>query len=127
MLKRSTGSVTVIYLDRAAVRQATHEAVARLTRERPEVLRVILFGSVARGDAVPGSDVDLLVVLAHNDKPFLDRIALYKPEGVPLGVDVFPYTEGELDRMLAEGHSLVRQAMAEGIVLFERSEARASP
>ena len=37
------------------------EAVAILVREaQPE--RVILFGSYARGDATPGSDLDLLVV-----------------------------------------------------------------
>ncbi len=40
------------------------EIVKRITRcFHP--LRIILFGSWARGDAQPGSDIDLLVVLPH--------------------------------------------------------------
>ena len=95
--------------------------VKRLARERAEIVRVVLFGSLARGDAVPGSDVDLLVVIAASDRSFLDRMPLYKPTDVPIGVDVFPYTEEELASMLDEGNAFVREALSEGSVLFERT------
>ena len=36
-----------------------------LTADRPRVRRIILFGSRARGDARPDSDLDLLVVIDH--------------------------------------------------------------
>ncbi len=75
MLKRSYGSVQVTWLDRPAVLEATRKAVAALAEGKPEVLKVILFGSMARRDAVPGSDVDLLVVVAESGRSFLHRIA----------------------------------------------------
>lgn len=121
MLTQSFGSVKITWLDQPAVVRATERAVARLAKERPEVQRVILFGSLARGDAVPGSDVDLLVVISASDRSFLERIPLYHPDGVPIGVDVFPYTEGELASMLAQGNPLARRAISEGLVLFERT------
>jgi predicted nucleotidyltransferase len=122
MLKKSYGSVEVTWLDRPAVLEATRKAVRALARRRPEVRRVILFGSMARGDAVPGSDVDLLVVLSECDELFLDRIPRYKPSGIPVGVDVFPYTEAELKRMAEEGNAFVTHALAEGVTLFQRSK-----
>lgn len=122
MLKKSYGSVQITWLDRPAVLAATRKAVRALARRRPEVRRVILFGSMARGDAVPGSDVDLLLVLSESDASFLDRIPRYKPSGIPIGVDVFPYTEAELKRMLEEGNGFIKQALAEGVTLFQRSK-----
>lgn len=124
MLRQSFGSVEVTWLDRAAVLSAVESAIRRLAEDRPEVQRIILFGSMARGDAVPGSDVDLLLVLSASDRPFLNRIPLYLPAGIPVGVDVFPYTEEELRRMLAQGNWLVSKAIREGVVLFERRDAQ---
>ena len=120
MLRQSFGSVEVFWLDRDAVLQAAKKSVRRLTRAHPEVVKVVLFGSMARGDAVPGSDVDLLMVLTSNHKTFLERSAEYHPEGIPVGVDVFAYTEDELARMLREGNTFVKQAFAEGLVIYQR-------
>jgi len=120
MLKKCYGSVEVTWLDRPAVLEATNKAVRQLASQRPEVLRVILFGSMARDEAVPGSDVDLLVVLADSDRPFLERFSQYRPSGIPVGVDVFPYAEKELEKMLEEENPFIRQALAEGILLYER-------
>ena len=120
MLERSTGSVTVIYLDREQVVEKTRAAVAALARERAEIERVVMFGSMARGDAVPGSDVDLLVALSESSVPFLDRSVEYKPEGIPVGVDVFAYTEDEMEKMTRDGHMLLKQALSEGVTVYDR-------
>ena len=58
---------------------------------------------------------------AERDRSFLDRTTHYRLSGVPIGVDVFPYTQQELDKMLGEGNGLIRQALIEGKVLFDRS------
>ena len=94
------------------------EAVARQMRaQHSEIEQVLLFGSLVRGEAVPGSDADLLVILSSASQPFMERIPRYLPTGLPLGVDVFPYTRDEIERMLAQGNHCIRQAMKEAIVL----------
>jgi hypothetical protein len=60
--KESFGSVTVFWLDTDLV----HERRWRGWQSDPNVLRVILFGSFAEGRAVPGSDLDVMIVLAHD-------------------------------------------------------------
>lgn len=117
MPKPSSTSVRIHWLDSQRIVEEL-KIVARQMRVRhPEVEQVLLFGSLARGEAVPGSDADLLVILSSAALPFLERIPRYLPTGLPLGVDVFPYTQGEIDRMLAEGNHFIRQAVEEGIPL----------
>jgi hypothetical protein len=81
----------------------------------------VVFGSLVKGTAVPGSDVDLLIVLGSSDRSFRDRIPLYLPGRFPCGVDVFPYTRAEIARMTAEGNGLIRAALAEGRTIFSRA------
>ena len=120
MRERSTGSVTVIYLDRDEVIAKTRAAVFALALEHAEIERVVLFGSMARGDAVPGSDVDLLMVLSESRFPFLDRSVEYRPSGIPVGVDVSAYTEDEIEKMTRDGHMLLEQALSEGMTVYDR-------
>jgi predicted nucleotidyltransferase len=112
--------VKVISFDAELARRRIAQAVSELARRRPEIDRVVLFGSLARGDAVPGSDADLVIVLARSDRPFRDRIPLYIPEGCPVPVDVFPYTREECAAMLESGHGFLRRVLAEGIPIYER-------
>lgn len=120
----SSGSARITWLDREAARRAVARAVRRLARRRPEIERVLLFGSLARGDAVPGSDADLLLVLDGSDLSFFQRMPRYLPDFCGIGMDVFPYTAAELERMKAGGNAFIRAALAEGRVVFRR---RASP
>ena len=63
MQSRSSGTVRLFWLDRAQVLARLTAAIERMVSEYPEVDQVVLFGSLARGDALPGSDADLLVLL----------------------------------------------------------------
>lgn len=94
-----SSSVTIKSANREAVEAAVRAYVQRLRRERPEVKRVIWFGSWVTGRPVPGSDVDLCLVLSRADKPYRERLPDYLPLGFPVGVDLFPYTEAELKRL----------------------------
>jgi len=93
--------------------------VKDLTSRHPEIERVVLFGSLARGEAVPGSDADLLLVLRDSKEPFLERCARYHPAGVGVDTDIIAYTRQELAQLQAEGNGLVAQALKEGLVLFD--------
>jgi predicted nucleotidyltransferase len=93
-----------------------------LTHRRPEIERVLLFGSLATGRAVPGSDADLLMILTHSDLPFLSRIPRYMPEGCGIAVDVFPYTHAEIEAMQAADNHFLKRALAEGLEIFSYAE-----
>lgn len=117
-------SVRVWKLDRPAVEGAL-ESWARGLAADASVHAVILFGSLARGDATAASDADVLILLADSALVFEDRIARYKPVGLGIPVDVFPYTFAESRRALAEGWGPLRTALDEGTVLFQRADWRA--
>jgi predicted nucleotidyltransferase len=114
--------VKVIYLDREEVRKNVKRAVAALACRRPEIERVLLFGSLASGRAVPGSDADLLMILSRSDRSFLSRIPHYIPQGCGIAVDVFPYTYAELEAVLTAGNPFLNRALAEGIEIFRSPE-----
>ena len=86
-------------------------------------LRVILFGSLARGEAGYDSDVDLLVVFEHvewenkRDLTVDIRRAIAR---VPIPVDVIVTDVDEIDR---RGHivgTVLRPALREGKIVYER-------
>ena len=116
---KSSASVKVCWLDRPQLIEHLKCAAQVLRERHPEIELIVLFGSLARGDAVPGSDADLLIVVSHSAEPFLQRTVRYRPAGVGVGVDVVAYTREELAALLEAGNAFVRQALREGMVLVE--------
>ena len=88
-----------------------------LKTQHPEIERVVLFGSLCRGDAVPGSDADVLLVLRESALSFRERSAYYVPKDVGIGVDIFAYTRSELEAMYISKNAFVLQALKEGMDL----------
>ena len=97
------------------------EIVERLVRQF-QPLRIVLFGSQARQDAKPGSDIDLLVVLPEVQDKRRTLVAMLRALGdLPVPVDVIPTDPAEISR---RGHlvgSVLRSALREGRVLYERA------
>ena len=84
--------------------------------------RVLLYGSWAEGRGAPDSDLDLLVELAEDLRSVPQRLAaLYAALEPRVRCDLLAYTSGEL-ALLAPASPLVARVLAEGIVLYERSE-----
>ena len=78
---------------------------------------LILFGSVARGQAGAWSDVDVLVVSdAFEGMPVPDRIGLLLEEAGPR-VEPLGYTYAELTRMVRRANPLALSALIEGVFL----------
>jgi predicted nucleotidyltransferase len=84
--------------------------------------RVILFGSRARGDAGPDSDIDLLVVV-DDDTP-KEKVTLkagYESRrGYHDSADVIPVREETFRRNARIPGTLSRAATLEGVVVYER-------
>ncbi len=89
--------------------------VAKEVGERDDkVVKIVLFGSLAEGKAVPGSDADILILLREDKRKFMDRIPEYLQKfSINFPVEVFPYT-------LSEINPLIEEALKKGTVLFER-------
>lgn len=79
----------------------------------PEIEAAFLFGSTARGDARPDSDLDLLVVGSEEARRKL-RPAFAEAEYLlDRDLDVVGYRREELHRRLRSGNSFVRRVMEE--------------
>ena len=120
MQMKSSPSVKIKYLDKPAIMEALERLVAELPQKHPEIEKIRLFGSLARDEAVPGSDVDILIVLADSNLSFKDRIGKYVPSSFPVGIDIFPYTQSEIDTMLSQGNYFLKSAERDSILLFAR-------
>ncbi len=62
MPSRSFSSAAVTFLDLEQVLDDLRRAAAEARREYPEIVRVLLFGSLVRGNWTAASDADLIVV-----------------------------------------------------------------
>jgi uncharacterized protein len=95
--------------------------------EKYRILRAIVFGSIARGEATRRSDLDLILI-QETDKRFLDRYegVLSEIIGVVQGwdVDLLIYTPQELERMVHR--PFIAKALREGKIIYE-SERESSP
>jgi len=94
---------------------------ARLGAERPEIVEIRLFGSLARGERNPYADADVLIVLERSELPIRDRAPVYKPLGSAVPMDLTVCTLEELERERAAGNRFVRRILAESVVLYARA------
>jgi predicted nucleotidyltransferase len=100
---------------------AIDRIVESLMAYQPE--KIILFGSVARGDADEYSDIDLIVI-KKSDKRFVERlveIMAYLPREV-VRADVLVYTPEEFQAMQEQGNPFMEQVLKDGIVLYENPQ-----
>ena len=101
------------------------QQMARVIVHEVEPERIILFGSHARGEARPGSDVDLLVI---EQEPF-GKLRSRRREAAllwralarfPVPKDIVVYSQEEAAAWKDSPGHIVAQALREGRVLYER-------
>lgn len=102
------------FIDKQKVVNALSKLAAKAKIENHNILKIVLFGSLATDTYTGTSDADVLIVLKKSNLRFIDRIPKYSLlfADAPLPVDVFPYTEREVRRV-----PLAQRALSEGFPL----------
>lgn len=83
---------------------------------RPE--KIILFGSAARGEMGPNSDVDLLVVKSGAHRRKLAGDIYMRLIGVGQAVDVVVITPEDIERYRSSPALVIEPALREGKVVY---------
>ena len=102
-------------------RSALQQAVDRIARRfAPD--KIILFGSAARGQEGPDSDADLLVIMPVNGSKRQQAVQIdLALEGIPIPIDLIVVTPEEVEKYRETVGTIIREAMHEGKVLYERA------
>jgi predicted nucleotidyltransferase len=90
-------------------------ALRAALRTEPNVRLAVVYGSAARGDDTPGSDVDLLVSLQKDAPDAAVRLAVRLESALGREVDV-----ARLNRVARTAPLLLLQALDEGRVVVDR-------
>ena len=91
------------------------ERILNRLKKDPSVRKVLLFGSLARGDARDHSDIDLIVV-KETQMRFLDRLDEFYDDARE-AMDILVYTPQEFEEM--KERPFVKRALREGKLLYE--------
>jgi predicted nucleotidyltransferase len=85
--------------------------------------KIILFGSMARGEETPDSDIDLCVLTPIQDRRPLDisielRQKLWGVKKMPL--DILTYNQERFDHQASRPRSFENLISTEGVTVYER-------
>ncbi len=110
----------------APVTDAVLEQVVRSIVDAVNPEQVILFGSRARGDEQPDSDVDLVVVesepFGKNRSRHAEISRLYEAAaGFGIAKDILVYSIEDVEYWRDSLNHVLARALREGKVLYERS------
>jgi len=110
-------SVRIRFLDRGKILRELKELSLTLKKERQDVISIILFGSLAKGNYTGGSDADIIIIVKHSKKDLVERIFEFRKYflNCSIPVDVLVYTEEEVKKMQHEG--FIDSVMKEGVNL----------
>ena len=103
----------------------TIEAVTQLIVERFAPEQIIMFGSCARGEIDENSDLDLLVVLPHNDEQGRQGygIRLAIAEHFVLPVDVLIRSADVIAKYRQDPNSMISRMLEHSEILYDRHAA----
>jgi predicted nucleotidyltransferase len=87
------------------------------------VRRIGYFGSYARGDWGPGSDLDLIVIVDGAVEGFATRAARWDVTELPVPADVLVYTSEEWES-LARRSRFYETVMREAVWVWTRNAIR---
>ncbi len=107
-----------IYKRKRIPQKAIDQVVEQIV-EKFKPQKIILFGSYARGNPRPESDVDLLVVMDTKLKDVRQAIEICQQIEYRFGLDLIVHTPKYLAERVKQGDWFLRDVLKEGKVLYE--------
>jgi uncharacterized protein len=114
-------TVVIRSIDEPEVRRQMDAWAGRLFASFPEIEEIVVFGSFENDRWAPGSDLDVFLMLSHDQREVRDRIPAYLPGRFPVPIDLFPYTREEMERL---GPSPLLDAVARSRWRYRRNVER---
>ena len=117
MQKPSSSSVEVRFIDLNEVLADLRRAVAEAKAGHPEIVKVLLFGSLVRGNWTADSDADLVVVVEKEFPDFLGSRTPYQIFAKSVPTDSLVYSMREFEKLANDPTSFLAQNLPNAIAL----------
>ena len=107
--------VKILSVDYNALLKSLKKDCAGIKKKYGHVKKILLFGSFQKHNYTPESDVDILIVVKHDDTPFMERRDLFSDffKDIPFDINILVYTEVELQNMLEKGNLFINNILSE--------------
>lgn len=93
--------------------------VVKQIRKKFDPQKIILFGSYAKGNPRPESDVDLLVVMPLSMGPAEQAVEILNNIDFHFGLDLIVKSPEDLQERMQLGDFFLRDAVENGVILYE--------
>jgi tRNA nucleotidyltransferase (CCA-adding enzyme) len=101
----------VRFLDYDQILRDLRQAVSEAKAAHPEIVKVLLFGSLVQGNWTAESDADLIVVVRREFPDFLSSRSPYQIFSPSIPTDSLVYSEREFEQMRSEPDSFLAQKL----------------
>jgi predicted nucleotidyltransferase len=107
----------VRFLDYNQILSDLRQAVREAKAAHPDIVKVLLFGSLVQGNWTADSDADLIVVVRRNFPDFLGSRAPYQILTPAIPTDSLVYSEREFEQMSADPESFLARNLPTAVEL----------
>ena len=107
----------VRFLDYDQVLSGLRQAVSEAKAAHPEIVKVLLFGSLVQGNWTADRDADLIVVVGREFPDFLSSRSPYQIFTRSIPTDSLVYSEREFEQMSRDPDSFLAQSLPTALQL----------
>jgi len=113
------------YQDWSVTSEKVMEAVRRIV-EAADPLQILLFGSRARGDHRPDSDIDIAVVIDGTEEDARTRLPHTVLRGIHMEVSLIVVSKAKYDLHRPWLNSVFNYIDREGVILYDRNDPQST-
>lgn len=106
------------FVDKDKVMDLAGKTARQIAQRHPGVLRILLFGSFARGDYGVRSDLDLLIIVKKSAESQPERIQRFLEHAPAYPTDMLVYTDEELRSRVSGKDPFLARILRESIQLW---------